>query len=112
MTTATAAGIQHAEIIDMVAQDAAGDYVLIMVEDRPWTCSAEQVQQLRDKINTYALFALDGGMVSRYPASEGKPVRIQLDCRGVPAGPIARLIDLATLRLADYRVEFVVSVAG
>ena len=112
MTTATVAGVQHAEIIDMVAQDMTGEYLLIMVEDRPWTGGAEQVQQLREKINTYALFALDGGMVSRYPGSEGKPVRIQLDCRDVPTGAAARLIDLATLRLAAYRIDFVVSVAG
>jgi hypothetical protein len=111
MTAATMAGVQHAEIIDMVALDRAGEYVLIMVEDRPWTGAAAQVHQLRDKINTYALFALDGGMVSRYPDSEGKPVRIQLECRTAPTGAIARLIDLATLRLAEYRVEFVVSVA-
>lgn len=112
VTTATVTGVQHAEIIDMVAQDMAGEYRLIMVEDRPWSGSSEQVQQLRDKINTYALFALDGGMVSRYPDSEGKPVRIQLDCRAMPTGATARLVELATLRLAAYRIDFVVSVRG
>jgi hypothetical protein len=112
MSTATAAGVQHAEIIDLVAQDQAGEYVLIMVEDRPWTGSAEQLQQLRDKINTYAVFALDEGMISRYPQSAGQPVRIQLDCRDIPTGAVARLIDLATLRLATYQIDFTVSVAA
>ena len=104
------AGVHEPNVIDLVTHlPSTGEYALIMVEERPWTNSHVQLQQLRDKINTYAMFALDEGLLRAYPQSAGHPVRIQLDCVHTPTPEVQELIDLATKRLLDYHINFVVN---
>ncbi|MEI9896071.1 MAG: DUF6572 domain-containing protein [Chthoniobacter sp.] len=40
--------------------------------------------QLQEKINAYLSFALDGEMAEAYPQFDGKKIRLQLDCVGMP----------------------------
>jgi L-alanine-DL-glutamate epimerase-like enolase superfamily enzyme len=68
------------------------------------------LQQLRDKINTYAQFAPDEGMVAAYPESAGQPLRFQLDCVSPPTEEVTRLIETARQRLGDYKIRFTVHV--
>ncbi len=57
-------GVREPNVIDLVTYDAAtGEYALIMIEERPWTDSPEQLAQLSEKINNYAMFALDEGLL-------------------------------------------------
>jgi Family of unknown function (DUF6572) len=105
------AGIHDTHVIDLVTHDPSSDeYALIMTETRPWTDSAEQLTQLREKINTYAMFALDEGMTRSYPQSAGKRLRFQLDCPASPSAQAAALIEQARQRLADYKIRFVVNI--
>jgi hypothetical protein len=105
-----AAGIEHPNVVDLVTVDGSGEYALIMIETRPWTNSSEQLQQLREKINTYAMFALDEGMVATYPQSAGQPLRFQLDCADPPTAEAAQLIETAGRRLSEHKIRFVVNV--
>lgn len=61
------AGIADPNTIDLVAQDTDGTYLLVMIEDRPWGVVDEQATQLREKINTYAGYVLDGSLAQQYP---------------------------------------------
>jgi hypothetical protein len=107
------AGVHEPNVIDLVIHDpATGEYALIMVEGRPWTDSHEQLAQLSEKINNYAMFALDEGLLRAYPQSAGHPVRIQLDCANTPTPNAQTVIDLATECLLGYRIRFVVSLLG
>ena len=105
-----AAGIENPDVIDLVSENASGEYALIMIETRPWDDSAQQLQQLRQKINTYAMFVLDEGLIRTYPETAGKPLRIQLDCPEPPTTEAAKLIQVASQRFADYGIRFVVNV--
>ena len=105
------AGIHDTTVIDLVTHDPALDeYALIMTETRPWTDSPEQLSQLREKINNYAMFAVDEGMTRAYPQAVGKPLRIQLDCASPPSAQASALIEQASRRLADYKIRFIVNV--
>jgi hypothetical protein len=105
------AGVHEPNLIDLVSHHAeSGEFALIMIEQRPWSDSTEQLAQLREKINTYAMFALDEGLLRMYPESAGHGLRIQLDCAGVPSRQAQELIDLATERLLVYGIRFVVNV--
>jgi hypothetical protein len=107
------AGIHDTTVIDLVTHDASTDeYALIMTEARPWTDSPEQLSQLREKINNYAMFAIDEGMTRTYPQAAGKPLRIQLDCADLPSAEASAIIDLARRRLADYKIRFSVNGLG
>jgi uncharacterized protein DUF6572 len=47
-------------VIDFVTQAPDGDVVLVMVEGRTWDGSTERLQELRDNINAYIEFVVDG----------------------------------------------------
>jgi len=68
------AGIADTYTIDLVAQDADGTYLLVMVEDRPWGTHPDQSAQLQEKLNTYASYVLDGGR------TEGRAARARSRC--------------------------------
>lgn len=106
-------GIQEPNVIDLVTYDpVSGEYALIMIEERPWVDSSEQLAQLSDKINNYAIFALDEGLLRAYPQSADHPLRIQLDCTEAPTPRVQELVDVAVERLRGYGMRFVVKSLG
>jgi len=82
----------------------------VVPQTRRWQNSPEQLAQLREKINNYAIFALDEGLIRAYPEAADKPLRVQLDCVEPPTGEAAELVALATERLGEHRIRFVVNV--
>lgn len=107
------AGVHEPNVIDLVTHDPSHDgYKLIMIEGRPWSHAPEQLVQLREKINNYAMFVLDEGLLRAYPETAGHPLCIQLDCATPPTAEAQELIDLASERLLDYGIRFVVNLRG
>ena len=104
------AGIADPSTIDVVAQDADGHYLVVMVEDRPWGADAAQPVQLRDKINAYTGFILDGELSRHYPETAGQPVCIQLDCVQHPSGAIATILDHARAQLDELGIGLRINV--
>lgn len=104
------AGIADPDTIDVVAQDADGHSLVVMVEERPWDADPAQPMQLREKINAYTGFILDGGLTRHYPETAGQPVRIRLDCIQQPAGDIAPVVDHARAQLEKLGIDFRVNV--
>jgi hypothetical protein len=97
-------------VIDLVTHDRVHDeYKLIMVEDRPWAGAPEQLEQLREKINNYAIFVLDEGLLRSYPETAGHALCIQLDCVSTPTAEVQELIDLASERFLDHGIRFAVN---
>jgi hypothetical protein len=47
-------------VVDFVTVTSDGDVVLVMVEGRRWDGSAERIQELRNKINSYIEFVVGG----------------------------------------------------
>lgn len=90
------AGIADTNVIDLVAQDADGAYMLVMVEDRPWGADPDQTAQLREKFNTYANYILDGSLAEHFPQTAGEPILIRLDACQPPPEEIAALIEYTT----------------
>lgn len=103
------AGVADTNTIDLVAQDADGTYLLVMVEDRRWGADDGQEAQLREKINTYAGYVLDGSLAQQYPETAGGPVRIRLDCLGAPSGHFAHITSHAAAQLAAHGIDFQVN---
>lgn len=104
-------GIEHTDIIDVIAHDPATDAVtLIMHESRPWDGSEEQLFQLQEKLNTYLSFALDGEMAEAYPQFVGKPVRIQLDCHAMPDERTRSLLQQVRDQIAFQEIDLQVRV--
>jgi len=104
------AGVAQTNVIDLVAQDASGKILLVMIESRPWGETSGMSSELREKINTYATFILDGGLVRQYPAAKGLPVDLQLNCPSAPTGPYAAIVEHATAQLKPAGIGFRVSI--
>jgi hypothetical protein len=105
-------GIEDANVVDVVAQDADGEYMVVMVETRPWGDDPNQLEQLKAKINSYAQFILDGSLISAYPETADKAVRVQLDCVTHPTTEVTAVVDRAAAELAKHGVGFTVNVRG
>ena len=74
-------GVFNPHVVDLISfDDASGEVVLLMVEERPWSGGEAQLREVEAKFNAYLEYVLGGHMVKQYPAYEGRPVRFQLDC--------------------------------
>lgn len=103
------AGLDDPKVIDLITRGPDGEFALIINHDRPWTDSDEEVACLLEKINNYAAFALDEGLVSAYPESASRSKRIQVDCVTEPTPKIADLLAKTDAALADYSMRLTVS---
>lgn len=104
------AGITDTNTIDLVAQDAHGNYMLVMIESRLWNNASAQGQQLMDKINAYTGFIVDGSLARHYPHTAGQRVQIRLDCPEPPHGHLAHIIAHAAQELGKLDIGFLVNV--
>lgn len=104
------AGVKDPNVIDVVGQDAAGTCLLIMVEERQWGSDPEQPRQLREKINAYVGYVLDGTIIKQYPETSGRGISIQLNCPQRPVGEIATITSHAAAQLEKMGIGFVVKI--
>ena len=106
-----APGVENSRVVDLITVDAATDtVVLTMIERRPWGASANQFQQIEEKINRYMGYALDGFLVQHYPAYDGKKVRLRLECAQAPHGDAVLFVKAAARAASDHGRELVVAV--
>jgi hypothetical protein len=104
-------GVQNPAVIDLITHDPKSDeFVLIMTETRPWDGSEQRLLQLQQKVNAYLAFALDGQLASMYPASIGKPIRLQLDCISPPDNTTMRFVAMAREQLRQHGIALIVNV--
>ena len=100
------AGIQDSNVIDLVGEEASGRILVIMVETRGWGTDASQPSELREKINAYAGFIMDGTLARLHPVTVGKEIAIQLNCVDPPNGEISAIIDHAVPQLRRLGIRF------
>lgn len=111
--TAPVRGVEHAHVIDLIADDAkTGEVVLIMLEERPWDGSEQRLFQLQEKINAYLSFALDGEMAEAYPQFDGRKIRLQLDCVGMPGSDVVGFLGAVREQIGFQGINFEVRVMG
>ena len=109
----TTRGVEFAHVIDIVADDAkTGEAVLIMLEPRPWDGSERRLFQLQEKINAYLSFALDGEMAEAWPALMGRPLRLQIDCVGMPDATVVEFLSVIREQIAFQSINLEVRVMG
>ena len=79
-------GIEFAEVIDEVAFDPDNsELVLIMRTNRQWDNAPQMVEQIKAKVGNYMQFAMGEQMAEAFPDHADSKVRIQLDCKYLPA---------------------------
>jgi hypothetical protein len=74
-------GVHNPHVVDLITEDpATREVVLVMIEERPWGTSEDQLRQLEAKFNAYLEYVLGGHMGKQYPDYAERSVRFQLDC--------------------------------
>lgn len=112
-STPTQRGVEHAHVIDVIAHDSkTGEVALIMLEPRPWDGSELRLFQLQEKINAYLSFALDGEMAEAYPQFDGRKIRLQLDCAGMPPAEVVSFLSTVREQIAFQGINLEVRVMG
>ena len=104
------AGIADTNHVDMIVQETDGSVTLVMTETREWGSDPLQAEQLKQKVNRYTGYVVEGGLVADFPNLAGAAVSIRLDCVSTPSGEFARIVEVTTEGLARLGVEFVVTV--
>jgi hypothetical protein len=111
--TTSVRGVEHAHVIDLIADDGkTGEVVLIMLEERPWDGSEQRLFQLQEKINAYLSFALDGEMAEAYPQFDGRKIRLQLDCVGMPGSDVVGFLSAVREQIGFQGINLEVRVMG
>ena len=73
------------DTVDLVVTTPTGEKKLVLVvEEGEWERD-DRLFLLQEKLNAYAIFALDGEMYERYPGSQGVPVTIIIEAAQIPA---------------------------
>lgn len=98
------AGLHDTEVIDLVAEQPDGVALLVIIKEGIWEAAAD-APALRAKLNTYAQFALDGGLVSHYPHLDGLPVTIRVDSPSPPPPAVTHVLKVAAERLRPYEIS-------
>lgn len=77
--------------IDLVTERPSdGAFVLVLVEEAPWSSDAteEQLRRIQDRLYDCVDAAVDGHLAGKYPDSRGRPVVVRLDCYDTPDQPV------------------------
>ena len=104
-------GVHNPRVIDLITpDDASGEVVLVMLEERPWESDPEQLRQLEAKFNAYLEYALGGHLAQQYPEYAKRPVRFQLECAENPRpGDRAFFTAMSNFAAAE-NIRFVIAV--
>lgn len=106
-------GVEHADVIDMIGEDAtSGEIVLAMEERRPWDGSGFRLFQLQEKFNAYLAFALDGELADAYPGMAGRSVRVRLDAVFSPDPGTIRFLQMIGQQIGFQGIALELRVAG
>jgi hypothetical protein len=106
------AGLEDVNTVDLVAKSPDGNFLLVMVEERPWIDFERQSTQLYEKVSTYLTYVLTGQLVRDYPDAGGVRVDLLLQCFQQPSTAIQGLIDRVTQNLAKRRIGFSIRLYG
>lgn len=94
--------VQDTSVIDLVVHDPKTDSVILcMVEVREWGDRGALLPELQQKFSTYLTYALDGQLVSDYPAMAGKPIRFELKTDFPPTQREQQFLDIVTREHLD-----------
>jgi len=104
--------VESPDVVDSVSLSADESVcILRMIEDRPFSGSPEQNQQLVEKINAYLAFLQTGQLVEQFPQMAGKRMEVRLVCGEDPQGPpLLEILQAATALFAKHGADFVVEV--
>jgi hypothetical protein len=104
-------GIEHNDVIDDARDEpAAGRFVLIMIERRPWGTTRAQLDELDLKVHSYLAFVRDGFLYRVRPEAEQRSVAFELQCVKRPGLLARRRIDSLRRHLRGHHIDFHVAV--
>ncbi len=95
-------------VIDFIARDKDGRVVLICVDEGAWDGSTERVVALQDKLQAYAVYALDGALVRDHTELAGLPVCIELRCVHPPDAVTMHFLSVFQEVLMDRGLPFTI----
>ncbi|GAA4200996.1 DUF6572 domain-containing protein [Actinocatenispora rupis] len=77
--------VRDGDTVDSITRSADGTAVtLLMIEDRAFDGSRQQVEQVVAKVNTYLRFIQTGQIHRELPDTLGRELRVRLVCQQAP----------------------------
>ena len=101
------------ETVDLVAENAEGnEVVLVILEERDWDDSREQLLGMQQKFLNYLRFAKDGQLADQHPDLASKRLKIRLYCQSEPVGMAKELLHRLGRKALDEDVAFEIRLIG
>lgn len=99
--------IQDRDKIDVIVDDHGdGPVRLLMIEDREWKLSPEQMEQLENKISAYYNFVATGQLGQRLSCSWARKCVVELHCQYEPPKQLMQLFPQVTAQFAKQSIGF------
>lgn len=93
--------------IDIISKDQGNGAVrLLMIEDREWTLSSEQIEQLEDKVSAYYNFVAAGQLRQAMSSAVGKKCVVELHCQHEPPKQLMQLFPQIAAQFAKQSIVF------
>lgn len=102
-------GVAHPDTIDLITRKG-DEFFLCVAEDR--ALGDADAIPLQEKLNTYLSFALDGGLVERYPEARGRAVTIRVELHGGATPFVGEFLRRYAELLVEHGIQLAVEVAG
>jgi len=104
-------GMHNPQVVDLITPDeATGEVVLVMLEERPWNSVPDHLRQVEAKFNAYLEYVLGGHMAKQYPQYAERSVRLQIDCVENPPAKDGAFFNAMSNFAAGEGIRLVVSV--
>jgi hypothetical protein len=99
-------------VIDLVlASRDRGEYVLVLVEERPWD-DPEAVADITDRVNRCVSYVLDGHLTTDFPDTVGRDIRVDVRFEHQPTDEVVALFARFARALAAKGLDFSAEVLG
>ncbi|HEY3502536.1 MAG TPA: DUF6572 domain-containing protein [Actinocatenispora sp.] len=104
--------VRDSETVDSITRSADGASItLLMIEDRPFDGSRQQMEQVVAKVNTYLRFIQTGQIYRELPDTLGRALRVRLLCQRAPEDDrMLNALRMAGGMFARHSVDFGVEV--
>jgi hypothetical protein len=102
-------GINSPSVVDLVTEGSES-VQLVLIETRPLV--EQDASALQEKLNNYLSYALEGGLVTRFPGAAGKQTCIRIDLYAQPDTFIKEFVRRYSAALIQHGVSLEANVNG
>ncbi|CAG0995935.1 hypothetical protein MTYP_02556 [Methylophilaceae bacterium] len=98
--------VEQPNVIDLITSDKENGHITLIISDGLEWGENDHLLKLQEKLNNYLAFIKSGDLLSKYPAAQGKHIRLDLVCRFQPDDTGKQFLQLCAEAIMDAGYQF------